>query len=75
MLEYLKSCPSLPRIIGAKGELEMHTWVDASYATHQDMRGHTGGASYMGRDMVCPWKYEAKVEHQKVHGVQSGGHK
>ena len=30
----------------------MHTWVDASYATHQDMRGHTGGVTSLGRGAV-----------------------
>ena len=52
VFEYLKSCPSLLRTIMTKGELEMHTWVDTLYVTHQDMRGHTGGASSMVRGMV-----------------------
>ena len=25
-------------------------WVDASYAAHEDMRGHTGGTMSMGKD-------------------------
>ena len=26
----------------------LQTWVDTSYATHHNMRGHTGGLMYMG---------------------------
>ena len=25
-------------------------WVDASYAVHEDMRGHTGGTMSLGKD-------------------------
>ena len=30
----------------------LQTWIDASYATHRDMRGHTGGVISMGKGMV-----------------------
>ena len=32
------------------GTMYMHSWADASYATHHDMRGHTGGVISLGKD-------------------------
>lgn len=40
------------RIIGASGLSELFTWIDASYATHEDMRGQTGGCMSMGWGML-----------------------
>ena len=28
----------------------LNWWVDASYADHDDMRGHTGGTTSMGKN-------------------------
>ena len=38
--------------IGANGLELMETYVDASYAVHKDMRGHTGGVLTMGRGII-----------------------
>ena len=35
-------------IIGAKTLTYLYTWIDAAYAVHNNMRGHTGGAISMG---------------------------
>ena len=43
LLHDLYGTLDMPRIIGANGMEVLQTWVDASYAIHQDMRGHTGG--------------------------------
>ena len=51
-MAYLKGCPALPRIIDIKGNLELHTWTDASYALHCYMKGHTGGITSVGRGAV-----------------------
>ena len=45
LLAYAKSTIEIPRIFGA-------TWVDASYATHNDMKGHTGGAMSMEHGLI-----------------------
>ena len=42
----------MPRIIGANGMEIMETYVDASYAVHHDMKGHTGGLLTLGRGIV-----------------------
>ena len=38
----------------------LHWYVDASFATHHDMRGHTGGALTMGRG--CPTVQSTKAK-------------
>ena len=41
-----------PRIIGANSLHDLFTWVDASYAVHENMRGHTGGLMSFGNGVV-----------------------
>ena len=41
LIKYLQSTRELPLILGAKKTGVLHWYVDASFATHQDMRGHT----------------------------------
>ncbi len=49
---YLKSTCDLPLVLGALNTGVLHWHVDASFATHPNMRGHTGGALTMGTG--CP---------------------
>ncbi len=48
LIQYLKSTQDLPLILGASKTGVLHWHVDASFATYQNMRGHTGGALTMG---------------------------
>lgn len=44
LLHYLNDIIDMPRIIRAEGSMDiLQTYVDASYAIHGDMKGHTGG--------------------------------
>jgi len=43
LIYYLQRTLELPLILGAKKTGVLHWYVDASFATHHDMRGHTGG--------------------------------
>ena len=52
LLVYLKNTKEMTRTIGADNLDVLHTWVDASYAIHEDMRSHTGGISSMGTGCV-----------------------
>jgi hypothetical protein len=52
LVEYLKSTRDLPLVLGAFNTGVLHWHVDASFAAHHDMRGHTGGALTMGTG--CP---------------------
>ena len=38
--------------MGMNGSGYLQTWIDASYAIHRDMRGHTGGIISMGKGAV-----------------------
>ena len=40
------------RFIGANSLEQLFTWIDASYAVHMNMRGHTGGAISMGYGVI-----------------------
>ena len=43
VLKFLKKTKLDRRIMGADDILKLETWIDASYATHANMRGHTRG--------------------------------
>ncbi len=48
LVEYLRSTRGSPLILAANGTGVLSWYVDASFAVHPDMRGHTGGAMTMG---------------------------
>ncbi len=48
LVEYLRSTRGLPLILAANGTGVLSWYVDASFAVHPDMKGHTGGAMTMG---------------------------
>jgi hypothetical protein len=60
LVYYLQRSIELPLILGAKNTGVLHWYVDASFATHHDMRGHTGGALTMGRG--CPTVQSTKAK-------------
>ena len=49
LVKYLRGTRNLPLILGADGTGVLSWYVDASFAVHPDMRGHTGGAMTIGR--------------------------
>jgi hypothetical protein len=51
LIEYLRATHELPLIIRVDGTGVLSWYVDASFAVHPDMRGHTGGAMTMGRGL------------------------
>ena len=48
LLEYLYGTLDLSLVLGADNLGTIYTWVDASYAVHNDMRSHTGGVISFG---------------------------
>ncbi len=48
LVEYLRSMRELPLILAANSTGVLSWYVDASFAVHLDMRGHTSGAMTMG---------------------------
>ena len=49
LIKYLRATRELPLILGADVTGVLSWYVDASFAVHPDMRGHTGGTMTMGR--------------------------
>ena len=51
----------LPLIFRAGRINVINWWVDASYAVHRDMRGHTGTTMYLGRRPVISMSKRQKI--------------
>ena len=49
LVDYFKSTTDMPLILGADTSGVMKWYVDASFAVHANMRGHTGGGLTMGK--------------------------
>ena len=62
LMSFLKNTKKDDRIIGAASLYDLFTWVDASYAIHPDMRGHTEGLMSYGTGVV-----HAKSSKQKLN--------
>ena len=54
------------RIIGARSLKDLFTYIDAAYAVHFNMRGHTGGALSMGYGII-----HGKSSKQKINTTSS----
>lgn len=52
VMRYLRSTIDMPLTLGANGTNIIKWWADASYATHPDMKSHTGGAMSLGYGVV-----------------------
>jgi hypothetical protein len=49
VMKYLQCTIDLPLTLSSDGSGTLAWWVDASFAVHPDMKGHTGGILSMGR--------------------------
>ncbi len=49
LMDYLKSTRDMPLILGGNNSGVLNWYIDASFAVHPNMRGHTGGGLTMGR--------------------------
>jgi len=52
-MRYLQFTKNLPLTLEANDLTEANWWVDASFATHHDMKSHTGGVMSMGKGAIC----------------------
>ena len=48
LVKYLRSTVNLPLILGATSGRVLHWYMDAAFAVHPNMRGHSGGAMTLG---------------------------
>jgi hypothetical protein len=49
LMKYLRGTRTLPLNLSANGSGILKWWVDASFAVHPNMRGHSGGGLSLGR--------------------------
>ena len=58
LIEYFKVTTEMPLILGGDSSGVLNWYVDASFAVHPNMRGHTGGGLTLGRGfpIVCSTK-------------------
>jgi hypothetical protein len=52
LMRYIKGKINLPLILRADSLNVIKWWVDASFATHDDCRGHTGGTMSLGKGSI-----------------------
>jgi hypothetical protein len=52
LMRYLIGTRDMPLILGADGSGILKWWVDASFAVHPNMRGHSGGGLSLGRGFL-----------------------
>jgi hypothetical protein len=62
VVKYLDSTVDMPLVLSSDGKGTLRWWVDASYAVHEDMKGHTGGTLTMGQGSV----YSTSTKHKLV---------
>ena len=53
MINYLRATKDLPLTLEWDGLNIIKWWADASFATHMDMKGHTGGLMSLGKGAMC----------------------
>ena len=66
VLQYLHATEDMKYIVGADDVPHLLNWVDASFAVHEDMKSHTGGAMSLGRGAIM-----AKSRKQKLNTKSS----
>jgi len=49
LMKYLRGTRTMPLILSADGSGILKWWVDAAFAVHPNMRGHSGGGLSLGR--------------------------
>lgn len=61
VMKYLQATLDLPLILSADGSGRIRWWVDASFAVHPDMKGHTGGTLTLGHGSVYSTSTKQKL--------------
>ena len=74
LLEYIYGTYDLELILGADDMQTMYTFVDASYAVHEDMKSHTGGGGgdYIWTGWHCLQISQAETRNEEFNGSGIG---
>ena len=54
------------RVIGIEGIEVLHTWIDALYAVHPDMKSHTGGCIVYGLGIIDSGSMKQKLNSKSL---------
>ena len=60
-VKYLWKTVTLPLTLEADDLQLVHWWIDGAFATHHDMRSHTGGAMSLGKGVIYGTSTQQKL--------------
>ena len=61
LIRYLRHTLYMCLVLGKDATESMHWWIDASYAVHPNMRGHTGATMSMGNGSIYSGSWKQKM--------------
>ena len=61
MMQYLHGTKDLILTLRASDEGIVRWWVDASYAVHEDMKGHTGATLSLGKGVIYSGSWKQRL--------------
>ena len=61
LIQYLQHTLYMCLVLGKDSMDSVRWWIDASYAVHPDMRGHTGATMSMGNGLVFSGSWKQKL--------------
>jgi hypothetical protein len=61
VMRYLRGTRDMPLTLEGNNLQVVKWWVDAAFAVHDDMKGHTGGAMLLGKGMVYGSSKKQKI--------------
>jgi hypothetical protein len=64
LMKYLRGTRTLPLILSANGTSILKWWVDAAFAVHPNMQGHSGGGLSLGRGFPIESSTKQKLNTQ-----------
>ena len=61
MIQYLRGTRTLILTLQANDDGIVRWWIDASYAVHEDMKGHTGATLSLGKGGIYSGSWKQKL--------------
>ena len=61
LIQYLRHTLYMCLVLGKDGTESVRWWIDASYAVHPNMRGHTGATMSMGNGSIYSGLWKQKM--------------
>ena len=61
LIRYLRHTLYMCLVLGKDGTDTVRWWIDASYAVHQDMHGHTGATMSLGNGSIFSGSWKQKL--------------